>query len=166
MGWFSRRRFLGLSVAAGALAAGGAATLYLPDAAPGARILGPNELEIVSALALLLFPGHPMPLDGLQADVPLEVDRLVAELLDANQAMGFRYLLRALERGTQASRGAAFTKLDQDLQRVVFEVWSAPKVLPRRIAADSLKALLSIAYYRHPAIRDTVGWSTTCGVAA
>jgi hypothetical protein len=143
----------------GALAAG----LGLDGPAPGARVLSVEEMAVVAALAAAMFPKGAMPIDGVEAGVPAEVDRLVDELLPAPHRVGFRLVLRAIEWGTLASRGARFSQLDVDERRDVLDTWSDPGLLPRRLANDSVKLLLGMAWFRHPAIQQRIGWRTGCG---
>lgn len=162
----TRRRFIaGSLVAAAALATGGM-LVRLEQAAPGARVLSDHELKVVAAVSLVLFPGAPMPLDGVQAGVPILVDGLLADLLEAPKRMGFRYVLRALEVGTQASRGRRFTALPPAEQAEVLEIWSDPAVMPRRLGVDVLKVFLGMAYFQHPDIRAHLRWRTGCGGGA
>ncbi len=159
----SRRRALALGLAGVAAAATGSA-LHLPVAAPGRSVLSAAELDVVGAVALVLFPGVHFPLDGVQAGVPERVDELLVSLMEPGQVMAFRYVIRAIEWGTAAAWGRRFTQLDRNDQAQVLAVWGDPDVVPRRLAADSLKAILSIAYFGHPTIQQTIGWRGLCGV--
>ncbi|MCB9674635.1 MAG: gluconate 2-dehydrogenase subunit 3 family protein [Alphaproteobacteria bacterium] len=158
----TRRRVLaGLGVAAGAAGIGGY-SLTFGAPAPGATVLSSNELAVVRAIAEVWFPAGIFPVDGIEADVAGEVDASVADLLDPVRLAGFRYVLRALEWGTFASRGARFTALDAATRLEVLRTWGDPSVLPRRVATDSLKALLGIAYFSHPAVLAAIGWKPGC----
>lgn len=151
-----------------AVGAGLAAASALRSAAPAAgfRALNAEELATVAALALVLFPGAPFPLNGVQADVPAQVDAMVADLPAVHRS-GFRLALRALEWGTFASRGQRFsTMAPRDATQVV-TAWSDPAVVPRRVAADAVKMVLGTAYFAHPAITAHIGWRASCsGVKA
>jgi hypothetical protein len=98
--------------------------------------------------------------------VPAEVHRLLFEVLDPLRASGFRYVLRSLEWGTLASRGHLFSHLSAAERVEVLEAWADPAVFTRRIAHDSLKAILGMAYFAHPQVLAHMGWRATCGGGA
>lgn len=158
----SRRRLLRAGLAVGAATAFGAG-LRLDGAAIDARILSAEEMAIVRAVAEAMFPGWPMPLDGVAAGVAEEVDRLVGDVMVEPHASGFRYVLRALEWGTLASRGVRFSQLTVEERTEVLDAWADPVMLPRRVAHDSLKLILGMAYFSHPAVLEHIGWRATCG---
>lgn len=162
--WISRRAVLagGGSLLA-ASTVGGVWTAAPKNAAEGMQALSALECEVVAALADAFFPGVHFPLSGTQAGVPAAVDRIVAEVLEPVHAQGFRAILRALEWGTVASRGRRFTGLTRSEQLDVLETWTEPTVLPRRVAGDSLKAVLGMAYFAHPDIQAAMGWRVGCG---
>lgn len=158
---FTRRRLLVGGVAA--IAIGGATEVRRATARdPGAHALSSRELAIVGAIATAMFPGAPFPVDGLEAGVPAEVDRLVAEVLAPIHATGFRTLLQTLEWGTLASRGTPFSALSLTDRAEVLELWLTPDVFTRRLAADSFRIILGMAYFSHPAVLDHIGWRTEC----
>ncbi len=159
----TRRRFLVSSLALGAALATAGFTARLAPPASGARVLATHELAIVDALAEVMFPAGPMPIDGREAQVSRWVDQYVADLLDRPRLMAFRYVLRAIEVGTQASRGVRFTELGAADRRDVLEAWSDPRVLPRRVSFDAVRTFLGMAYFRHPAIIAHIGWRAECG---
>jgi hypothetical protein len=163
MAGITRRTLLtGGAVGAGLAAVGaGAATIALQPA-PGARTLSAGELAVVDAIAEVVFPGAPFPLDGIQAGVAAEVDRILADMLHPLHARGFRALLQSLEWGTLASRGAAFSRLSLAERREVLSTWSDPAVFPRRLAGDAFRLVLGMAYFQHPEILAHIGWSTGC----
>lgn len=162
----TRRRFFAATLAAAGLLATAGLTLRLGAPARGAALLGEHELDIVRAVAEAMFPADPMPIDGLDAQVGREVDRLAAELLDGTRRSGFRYVLRALEMGTQASRGRRFTRLPVEDRREILDVWADASVMPRRLGLDVLKVMLGMAYFRHPAVIEHIGWRTGCAGGA
>src|SRR5690606_32322752 len=104
------------------------------------------------AVAEVFFPGAPFPIDGVAAGVSSGVDRIVGEVLEEAAAAAFRYVLRTLEWGTLASRGRRFTAMSVDERRDVLETWSDPDVVPRRVAMESFKAVLGMAYFAHPEV--------------
>ncbi len=158
----SRRGLLRAGLATGATLAFGVG-LRLDAPAAGARVLSGEEMSVVRALAEAMFPAGPFPVDGGSAGVAEEVDRLVADMLEDPAASAFRYVLRAIEWGTLASRGLRFSRLDADVRREVLDVWSEPSVIPRRAAHDSLKVVLGMAYFNHPEVLAAIGWRAGCG---
>lgn len=146
---------LGASIACGA-------GLRLDVPAPGAFVLSVEELQVVRALAEVMFPGKPLPKDGIEAKVAEGVDRLLFEYLGDPHSSALRYVLRAVEWGTLASRGARFSALSPDVRAQVLDRWADPTVLPRRVALDGLKLLMGMAYFRDPAILDAIGWRVGC----
>ena len=157
----TRRRAIAGTAALASAASLGAWWGLVP--APGARILSTVELSVVQALAITMFPGDPFPLDGLEAGVPAEVDRLLRDLLTPIHATGFRGLLHTLEWGTVASRGTRFSRLAAAERAEVLGAWADPQIVGRRVAMDSLKAILGMAYFGHPEILAHTGWRRTCG---
>lgn len=162
----SRRTLLvGAAVAGGAVAvcgAGGALALRLEPPAQGAYVLSEEELRIVGAIALAMFPGAPFPLDGMQAGVPARFDAVVGDLLDDLRARGVRYVLRALEYGTLAGRGARFSELAPEEAREVLQNWTDPDFAARRMGFEAMKALMGLAYFSHPDIQARTGWQLGC----
>lgn len=157
----SRRTILNGAVALGVSVAFGAG-LRLDAPAPGAWILSAEELAVVRAAAEVMFPGDPLPLDGIEAGVAEEVDRLLVNLMGEPHASAFRYVLRALEWGTFASRGARFTQLDVAERAEVLDAWSDPRILPRRVSSDGIRLLLGMAYFNNTVILDAIGWRIDC----
>lgn len=162
----TRRRLLQMSLgsAVATAAAGGAAVLK--PAAPGRAVLSPEEMRTVVALTEVLFPKEPMGVSGLEAGVPAEVDRLVAEWLDDVRRPAFRYVLRGLEWGTYASRGRRFSALPRDVRSEVLEAWGDARVLPRRLASDSVRVIFAMAYFKQPEVQRAMGYVRLCGGGA
>lgn len=159
----SRRKLLWGGVAGGVgLGAAGTLGLRLGAPAPGALVLTAEEWAVVEAVAEVMFPGAPFPVDGVQAGVARETDRLLHALMDGPRRAAFRYVLRTLEWGTLASRGRRFTALPPAERKEVLETWSSPEVLARRVAGDSLRAVLGMAYFAHPEVIAAMGWRTGC----
>lgn len=157
---FTRRRLL----FGGAALAGAGCVMWRRASAPapGALLLTESEMAIVAAIASVMFPGDPFPIDGIEAGVPAEVDRIVAEVLEPIHATGFRTLLHTLEWGTLASRGASFTALPASDRAEVLERWLDPAVFTRRLAAESFRIVLGMAYFSHPEVLGHMGWQTGC----
>lgn len=161
---FSRRSALLAalgSAVAGGLGAGGLA-LHLDDPAEGMVILNREELDVIGALCAVWFPAGVFDVDGMQADVPTAVDGVLQDIMGDVQLAGFRYVLRTLQWGTVARWGRAFTDLGITERIVVLDRWSDADVVPRRAAMDAVKAVLAIAYFRHPSVVKTIGWRTGC----
>ncbi len=158
----TRRAALGGAGLLVAAAGSGAWALSSGVPAPGLSVLTRAEARVVDALADVLFPGVHFPVSGREAGVTREVDRIVRDVMDPMRAQGFRYLLRALEWGTLASRGRRFTDLPRADQLDVLEAWVTPEVVPRRVAAESIKAVLGMAYFAHPQVQAAMGWRTGC----
>jgi len=155
------------SLLTGAVAVGAALSLagvvHLPAAATGGRVLSELERTVVEHIAEVFFPGAPMPLSGVEAGVAEEVDRILAEVVPPLHATGFRYLLRGLEWGPLYSHGARFTQLGVRERAEVLEIWSDPGILPRRVAFDALRMVMGMAYFRHPEVREAMGYRMLCG---
>jgi len=103
-----------------------------------------------------------MPLDGVQAGVVEEVDRLLADIVEEPAQSAFRYILRAMEWGTLASRGKRFSQLSPEERAEVLDVWSDPAVMPRRAGLDLLRTLFGMAYFSNRQVLDHMGWRTGC----
>jgi hypothetical protein len=138
------------------------AGLRLDPAAPGALALSVEELAVVRAIAEVMFPRDPFPVDGVEAGVAEEVDRIVADLMQPPASMAFRYVVRALEWGTLASRGTRFSRMSVDERLEVLDAWSNPRLLPRRVSSDLVRLVLGMAYFRHPAVTAHLGWRAGC----
>lgn len=158
----SRRSLLrGTIAAAAALSLVGA--VRLPAAVAGAHVLSARETRIVASVARVLFPAGAFPVDGVEAGVVEEVDRILGEDLPGMHAAAFRYMLRALEWGSLAGHGRPFSSLSPGQQHEVLSVWSEPGILPRRIAFDALKAVFAMAYFANPVVLDAMGYRAACG---
>lgn len=159
----TRRAFIAGGVAVSAASSGTVWGLSSGVPRAGARVLTAAEWAVVEAVSLVFFPGVHFPLNGLQANVAAEVDRLLHEVMAPVQAHGFRVVLRGLEWGTLASRGRYFTGLSTEEQHDVLSTWCTPDVMPRRIAGDALRVLLGMAYFAHPEVKAAMGWQLGCG---
>ncbi|MEQ1504357.1 MAG: gluconate 2-dehydrogenase subunit 3 family protein, partial [Myxococcota bacterium] len=156
----TRRRVL----VGGAALAAGSAVLFVPGVtAPGARILTIAQLRIVTAIAEVMFPGAPFPVNGIEAGVPAEVDRIVADVLEPLHATAFCTLLQTLEWGTLASRGSKFSSLPAAEREDVLVRWLDPSVFTRRLAAETFRIVLGMAYFANPVVLGHMGWRAECG---
>lgn len=156
-----RRTLLKSGLAAGAaVALVGAASL--PGPAAGMRVLSAWEAEIVASMAEAYFPRGVMPLAGPEAGVVRRIDEMLDDWFPLVVAGAFRYLLRAVEWGTLASRGCRFTELDVEQRREVLDAWDDPGLVPRRMASDAMKMAFGIAYFSHAEVLDHIGWRNAC----
>lgn len=162
---WSRRRVVLAGVgglAAAALGVGVWAPLRGP--APGRACLSREEEAVVRAAGAALFPAGSLPVDGGDERVVAEVDRVLADCLAPGPRAGLRYLLRALQVGTLASRGVLFSQASGEVALAVLREWSDPSVVPRRVAYDSLRAVLAMAYFGLPESRRAIGWAPGCSL--
>ena len=156
-------------VGAGAVAAAGAAVgsgVWVASEPPaaGRYCLTAPECQTVAALGEALFPGRHIPIAPDDVDLVGTVDRIAWDTLDPVRRMGFRGVLRSIELGTLASRGRRFSALGAAERQAVLQAWSQPDPASRRIAYDSLLAVLAMAYYGDPVVRARLGWSPGCAV--
>ena len=158
----SRRRLLQGAAGGVLVSAAGAGAAVLKPAAAGMHVLSNEEMGVVHALCEVLFPREPMGISGLDAGVPAEVDRLVAQWLDDVRRPAFRYVLRGLEWGTYSSRGRRFSALPLADRHEVFQTWSDTEVHARRLAADSLRVVFSMAYFRSAEVQRAMGYVRLC----
>ena len=161
--WLTRRNLLVSSSVAGSAGVLGVGGLwYSTRPKDGARVLSTIEWEVVHAVCEVLFPAGMFSISGLEAGVVSETDRFVAEVMLPIHRVGFLTILRTLEWGTLASRGTRFSKLDPNTRIEVFKAWADPENLPRRVALDAIRAVVSMAYFAHPDIADQMGWRKGC----
>ncbi len=158
----SRRKAIWL-LTAGVGAGGVAGFVWLRAAAPGFRVLASGELKTVQALLEAMFAEEAgAPVDPLTCGALEEVDRLLAEDLPQDVVAPFRYLLHGLEAGTAVSRGRPFSSISVEERLDVLNVWSGNEPFPRRLALDSLKSVLGMAYWCQPEVLEAIGWSSPC----
>jgi hypothetical protein len=158
----SRRVLLLSGAAMAAVSAVGVEAVSLPSAAEGRRLLSLGELDLVRAVGEALFPpGNPMGIAADVVDLGEAVDALVGDYMDPIVAPVLRYLLRALDVGTTASRGVPFGSLSLEDRRAVLDTWADNAVLPRRLAYDTFKTILGMAFFNSEAVRDAAGWTST-----
>lgn len=87
---------------------------------------------------------------------------MLAEDLDPEMRLVYRYLLRALDLGTVASRGAHFSTLDRASRVEVLATWSDAGNPPRRMAYEGIKLVVSIAALSMDAAMEATGWVGGC----
>jgi len=158
----TRRSLLIMGVTAGGALTLGASYRWMGATAPGALLLSQLELDVVEAAAAVLFPPGLFPSAGGDGKTAPEVDRLVAEVLDPPTVAPFRAMLGALEWGTLISRGTRFSAMELSEAKEVLDVWASENPFPRRIAFDSLQAVLGMAFLRRPEVNEAIGWRAGC----
>lgn len=150
-----------LLVAGGAVAAAtglGVPITHLPAPARGLRLFSEGEVGLIAALGEAFFPpGNPLGASAADVDLPALLDALIFDLLDPVVGPVFRYLLRGFALGTLASRQAPFESLSLEDRREVLANWADNDVLPRRMAYDTFKTLLGMAFFNTPESRAAVG---------
>jgi hypothetical protein len=158
----SRRSVLVSGVAAGGLLAAGGWVRWARKPAEGALVLSAPEIEVVEAATRVLFPPGVFPIAGGDGKTAPEVDRILAEVIDPRAVAPFRTMLGALEWGTLISRGSRFSELTPDEAKHVLDVWGSENPFPRRVAFDSLQAVIGMAFLRRPEVLKEIGWRTGC----
>ncbi len=158
----SRRALMrGSMVAVASASVGGLG--WLRDPAPGFRALAPEEVRITEALGEALFPeGNPMGVSWREAEIALGVDTILSDYMLPRNAAGVRYMLRTLEIATLLARGTRFSRCPAGMRVAIFEIWSQEDPFPRRLAIDSLRSVVSMAYYDHPSVKAAIGWRAGC----
>ena len=149
-------------VTAGALLAGSAAFTLVGRPAPGAAVLSVSEQAVIEQAARVLFPPGVFPVAGGDGATAPAVDALLAEVVDPPAVAPFRSMLAALEWGTLVSRGTRFSALSREEAAHVIDIWASENPAPRRVAFDSLQALLSMAFLRRSEVIDAIGWRVGC----
>jgi hypothetical protein len=162
------RRTVILSGAALA-ALGGLAAVYgpLPPVEAGRRMLSEADAALVRAVGEAMFPrGGPLGVGAADVDLPAAMDTLLAESLEPDVGLAFRWLLRTLDTGTLASRGQRFVELPLEVRQQVLSTWSDNAVLPRRLAHDLLRMAFGMSFFNTPEALEAVGWSSLCAPGA
>ena len=158
----SRRAVLAGGVAAGSLLAGGVTFVLASKPAPGALVLSKTEFAVIEQASRVLFPPGIFPVAGGDGETASAVDVLLADVIDPPAVTPFRSMLAALEWGTLVSRGTRFSELSEEEAAHVIDVWASENPAPRRVAFDSLQALLSMAFLRRSAVIEAIGWRVGC----
>ena len=159
----TRRSVLLSGVAVGTVA-GGAGFVRLRSPAAGFKVLAEGEIEIIEAIARVLFPPGYFPVHGGDGGTAPVVDHLLHRYLDPLMVEPFRYLLRAIQVGTVLSRGRTFASLSRPEAREVLDIWASDEPFPRRLASDSFKVVLGMAFFRRPEVTEATGWRVGCAV--
>lgn len=146
------------------LAAAGASggLVWLQPPTVGMRVLSAREVDIVEAIAGVLFPPGYFSVYGGDGGTAPMLDAIVADMMEPNATRGFRYLLRAVELSALVSRGVRFSALPKDEQAEVIDIWFSQNPAPRRMASDSFKVLVGMAFLRRPEVVADIGWRRGC----
>lgn len=161
----SRRRFVGVSLAAGAgVLMGGAGALWaLRGRAPrivGLRCLSDHQYRTLQALATALFPrGGVIPVGAADLDLPRLFDAYLADE-PAYNAADLKRAIFALEYGPVLfdHRLVTFSNLPDAERLAHFESWSTAPSLERRQAAMAFRKFLSLVFYDNPAVWPYLGY--------
>ena len=158
----TRRSVMVSGVLAGGIIVTGGAFRWTSAPGRGMQLLSPQEVGVVEAAAAVLFPRGQFPVFGGDGRTAPEVDRILAEVLEPQAVVPFRSMLGALEWGTLISRGTRFSQLSTEEATHVLDVWGSENPFPRRIAFDSLQAIIGMAFLRRPEVLEWVDWRTEC----
>jgi hypothetical protein len=133
---------------------------------PGAgrfRVLAAREVAFLEAASEALFPhGGELPVSGREAGIPAWVDGYVA-LQPARGRLLMRLLFCLLEQATLVfaapGRGGRrrFSSLDPAQRVAALEGWQRSRFFPRRLVFTSLRAILTMGYFAHPAVLRGLG---------
>lgn len=164
----SRRRFLRLSLAAGAfvLMGGGAWLLARRGRAPGTAALTEREHRTLSQLARALFPGGgAFPVGASDVDLARAFDDFLADEPEWNQADLSRALL-LLEMGPILfeRRLRRFSGLPAEERLAHFQRWAEGGLLRRQVAT-AFRRFLALAFYDTPAVWPHIGYDGPLVVA-
>jgi len=147
---------------AGTVFVAGAGVRWMGTVAPGAMVLSAVEMDVVEAVSEVLFAPGTFEVSGGDGVTSFEVDRLLADVMGPEVAKPFRTMLGALEWGTLISRGTRFSSLPFDGRTEVLDVWASENPTPRRMAFESLQAVLAMAFFRRPEVLARTGWRAGC----
>ncbi len=164
----SRRTFLrGGLFGAGLLTIGalGYRLAALPDGAPALEdgVMTRGELAAVQALALGFFPpGNPFGIDAREADVAGYVDRYLGLLSPIDQKI-VRSLFWVYDQGSFLGRRFKPARLmNPDEARAYIRDWETSRLGFRRDLALSLRTVIGMAYFAHPAVKKAIGIIEPC----
>lgn len=167
----SRRKFLRLGLAGGALASVASVTGfvfagYTLDEEKRARLrhLSAKEYLVLRAVARRILDGVDELLAIDDADPALYVDGFLPQL-DSDNQRELRGLLHLVEHGTalfgssRAGRLRRFTSLSADEQDAVLAEWQSSNLTVRRQGFQGLRSLCFMGYYRHDRAWPALGYS-------
>ncbi len=132
-----------------------------PEVPP--RVLSRRELGFLAAAADAMYPpGGAVPPSGTEAGVPAYTDRYVGAV-PARTRLLMRLLFVLVEHATVLFPGPPprgrrrFSALDPVQQVAVLEDWRTSRLFPRRLVFQSLRAILTMGYFAHPAVLRRLG---------
>lgn len=158
----SRRRLLGLSVG-GAAAIALAWAVQLEDPAPELRVLGRRERALIDAVGEALFPpGNPVGPGWAELDLGAEVDRMLDHELGPSMVTPFRALLKGLDLAALWTFGGRFAACTLPERLELLRAWGEAGVVPTRLAHDSIKSIMGLAYFNHPRVLAQLGYRASC----
>jgi hypothetical protein len=127
---------------------------------PEARfmLLGRSEIALIGAAAETLYPagGAVLP-SGREADLEGYVDRYLLALPKRIRLL-MRLLFLLVEHATllfpAPGRGGwrRFSALPPEQREAVLEGWRRSRLFPRRLVFTTLRAILTMGYFAHPAV--------------
>jgi hypothetical protein len=127
------------------------------------RHLSSHEQAVVRAAGDAIFPpGGALPISGTDAGVVAHVDRYVGALSTRSRVL-IRLLLFLVEHATLVFAAPGwdgirrFSKLSLAQRTAVLEDWSRSRLALRRTVFQSLRAVLSMAYFSDPAVLRAIG---------
>ena len=137
--------------------------LGYPQPARPLAVLARSEAAFLAGAAEATFPaGGGIPPSGLDADLPGYTDRLMAA---AHPRVRFlmHLLFFLLEHATLCfpAPGRAgrrrFSSLGLEQRTAALEGWRTSRLFPRRLVFASLRAILTMGYFAHPAVLRQLG---------
>lgn len=156
----SRRTLLRTAVLAGVVGVV-ARMAHLRAPRAGLRQLDAHEAELVAHLGDILFPaGGVLGISARDVDIVLRADDILAEVLPPYGADGFRYLLRGLDYVSTLTHGGRFCACDPALQAEILVAWG--EEMPGKLGYESIRGVLSMAFFNHPAVMERVGFRLRC----
>ncbi len=169
----TRRHLLATAGLASAAAVGGAlatGTVYRvwwnQPADATARLLSPDEIAFLDALADAMFPPDTgLPLRGRDANVARTVD-LVLTGMHPSQSKLVRLSLHALDQYALPSQHTAFRNLDPAAAGEVLRAWLSHDLAEVRGLTASLYIFVAMAWSIHPDVAPTLAGQFKCGYGA
>jgi hypothetical protein len=126
-------------------------------------ILAAREAAFLAAAADALYPpGGAVPRSGSEAGIPEYVDRYLG-VVPARVRWLMRLLFLLVEQATvlfaAPGRGGRrrFSSQSREQQVAALEGWQRSRFFPRRLVFTSLRAVLTMGYFAHPAVLRELG---------
>jgi hypothetical protein len=127
------------------------------------RVLAAREMALLAAAAEATFPaGGAVAPSGREAGVAAYADRYAAAVPAATRRL-MRMLFFLMEHATLVfpappPRGRRrFSALSMEQRVAVLEAWRTSALFPRRLAFQSLRAILTMGYFAHPPVLRSLG---------